>query len=134
VANEVNIHFDGVDDFDRAIDELIAKASEGAAKFVAQGGLMIEAAAKARAPVLTGTLRRSIGVHDVREIGLGRWESQTYPNTIYSRRIELGFHGDDSLGRHYDQAGQPYLAPGLESVRGGLDALFTATMAAALEV
>ena len=29
----------------------------------------------------------------------------------YARRIELGFVGQDSLGRHYHQAAQPYMAP-----------------------
>lgn len=128
------IVFSGVGEFDAAIDALIERASSGAEKFVAKGGLLIEAAAKARAPVKTGTLRRSIGVGVVRPAGLGRWESQTYPTTIYSRRIELGFYGNDSLGRHYEQNGRPYLSTGLASVLGPLGSLYEASMAAALEV
>jgi len=134
VANNVGLHFDGVDDFDKAVDALIARAEKGAATFVAKGGLLIEAAAKSRAPVKTGTLRRSINVGSISQEGLGRWKSQTYPTTVYSRRIELGFHADDSLGRHYDQAGRPYLSPGLEDAMGALHALHEATMAAAMEV
>lgn len=134
MADQVSFHFRNTAEFEKAIDELIAKADAGAATFVAKGGLMIEAAAKDRAPVQTGTLRRSIHVGSVSMTGMGRWKSETYPSTIYSRRIELGFHGDDSLGRHYEQAGQPYLAPGLASVMDGLGALHRATMAAALEV
>lgn len=29
----------------------------------------------------------------------------------YARRIEMGFVGQDSLGRHYHQAAQPYMRP-----------------------
>jgi len=129
-----SVVFEGIGEFDAAIDELIERAGAGAQQFVAKGGLLIEAEAESRAPVQTGTLRRSIHVGSVSEVGLGRWQSETYPSTIYSRRIELGFHGNDSLGRHYDQAGQPYLSPGLSDAMPGLRALHVATMAAAMEI
>ncbi|MCB0107683.1 MAG: HK97 gp10 family phage protein [Caldilineaceae bacterium] len=34
----------------------------------------------------------------------------------YARRIELGFHGYDSLGRFYNQGPQPYLLPAFHGV------------------
>jgi len=34
-------------------------------------------------------------------------------NVDYARRLEKGFVGRDSLGRIYDQAPRPFLAPGL---------------------
>lgn len=33
------------------------------------------------------------------------------PANKYARRLELGFAGVDSLGRHYNQAPRPYLRP-----------------------
>lgn len=33
----------------------------------------------------------------------------------YARRIEFGFVGTDSLGRHYHQAAQPYMRPAFEN-------------------
>jgi hypothetical protein len=131
----VSVHFEGVDDFEKAVDALIAHSNVAVASFVIQGGHMIEAEAKARAPVQTGTLRRSIGVWEGPTArGLGTWSSKTYPTTVYSRRVELGFHGTDSLGRHYDQAGQPYLGPGLDAVRDRLGTLHETMMRAALGV
>lgn len=38
----------------------------------------------------------------------------------YARRIELGFVGEDSLGRRYNQPAFPYLRPGLEAARVGM--------------
>lgn len=130
----VSVHFDGVDDFEKAVDGLIAKGAAAVGTFVAVGGHMIEAAAKARAPVDTGTLRRSIGVWSITSDGLGVWSSRTYPTTVYARRVELGFHGTDSLGRHFDQGAQPYLGPGLDDARSRLGVLFESTVRKALEV
>lgn len=132
--SNVSFHFAGVDEFERAIDEIVAKGDAALATFVAQGGALIEAAAKERAPVKTGTLRRSIGVWSITGDALGMWSSRTYPTTVYSRRIELGFHGNDSLGRHYSQSGQPYLTPGLDDAKSRLSPLFESTVRKALEV
>ena len=80
------------------------------------GALPIQNAAKANAPVKTGTLRRSITSWEAEDgslaIAVG---SRGVP---YARRIELGFVGVDSLGRHYNQAPRPYLRPALDSEAG----------------
>jgi hypothetical protein len=35
---------------------------------------------------------------------------------VYSRRLELGFSGTDSAGRHYNQPPYPYLRPAYEFI------------------
>jgi len=55
---------------------------------------------------ITGTLRRSIEVLSVNKIGKGRWQGRVAPQTIYGRRIELGF----PKGLH----AYPYMQPGVD--------------------
>jgi hypothetical protein len=68
---------------------------------------------QARTPVLTGRLRASIGTN----IPLADWEPgkdiTIGTNVIYSRRVEYGFVGVDSLGRRYDQKGVGMFAQAL---------------------
>lgn len=45
------------------------------------------------------------------------------PTVVYARRIELGFHGADSLGRVYDQQGNPYLKPAVRESRAKIVAV-----------
>jgi len=42
-------------------------------------------------------------------------------NVEYARRIEHGFVGVDSLGRHYNQEGRPYLYPAFFSKEGEVE-------------
>jgi hypothetical protein len=49
-----------------------------------------------------------------------------------AHRLEAGFHGTDSLGRHYDEAAEPYLAPALESSLGTIQANTQMAVAAAI--
>ena len=72
----------------------------------------------------SGALARSIRMVAVEELGRSAWSSQTAPTLVYSRRIELGFTGTDSLGRMYDQPPFPYLHPGLISSTGELQELY----------
>lgn len=73
----------------------------------------IEGDGKQRAPIKDGGLRGSIQglmVNDLRgEVTVG---------VAYGARIEFGFNGDDSLGRTYHQAAQPYLTPASETAAG----------------
>jgi len=132
VADGISVVFEGLSAFRDAIDKMIVDAGVTARRIVTDGGHLIEAAAKARAPVQRGTLRRSIRVAEVTPIGAGAWLSRTGPTVIYGRRIELGFKGADSLGRVYHQAGRPYLAPGFDEVKGKLGALAEARWREAL--
>jgi HK97 gp10 family phage protein len=74
-----------------------------APRIVTAGGYAVEAAAKAKAPVLTGTLRRSI--HTV--ISLGGLRAVVGPSVGYGADVELGT-------RH--MAARPYLRPAYELV------------------
>lgn len=97
------------------------------------GGLKIVNAAKRNAPVLTGTLRRSIhiGGHadlsgglrgNARDLGRGELSDRKVQIRIgtdldYAARIEYGFTGTDSRGRHYSQPPRPYLRPAFDEHR-----------------
>lgn len=74
--------------------------------------------AKDFVPIDEGNLHDSLekvrGHNEIR-VGSGVGEKEAMP---YAARIELGFHGEDSLGRFYDQDGQPYLSPALLRRRG----------------
>ena len=72
----------------------------------------------------TGKLRTSIGVHEVSQVGPGRWMSKTGPTMAYGRRVEMGFTGSDSKGRHYQQSPYPYMSPGFEKARPELESLY----------
>jgi hypothetical protein len=72
----------------------------------------------------TGALARSVRMVKVEELSFGRWMSQTGPTLVYSRRVELGFTGTDSLGRQYAQPPFPYMQPGFEKSAGELRELY----------
>lgn len=72
------------------------------------GAQIVANAAREKAPVLTGTLRRSIRAEAMgRDVVVGT-------ELPYARRIEFGFTGADSRGRQYNQAARPYLRPALD--------------------
>jgi hypothetical protein len=81
----------------------------------------------------TGKLRTSIGVHEVSQVGPGRWMSKTGPTMAYGRRVELGFVGADARGRRYNQPGYPYMAPGFEKARPEIVAIYEEEVRKALE-
>lgn len=97
---------------------MVARCSRNARTIVAQGALLIEAAAKRHASgrpgpnVVTGSHRRSF-MHTTTG-GAGEWSSLTGPTMVYSRRLELGFDGTDSLGRTFHQPPYPSLGPGVD--------------------
>lgn len=94
----------------RKLDKL-GKAAGGGKMMTALrvGALHVVNAAKRSAPILTGTLRRSIHMENVSgalAVAVGTKEA-------YARRQEFGFSGRDSLGRRYNQPAHPYLRPAL---------------------
>src|SRR5438552_19046477 len=95
--------FHGVSELRAALDGLATHWAEGARAAVAEGAHLVERKAKQNAPVVSGTLRRSIRVLGPTPWGFGGWSALIGPSAIYGRRVELGFHGADSLGRNYDQ-------------------------------
>ena len=71
---------------------------------------------------VTGTLKARITHRIDKTTMIG----QVGTNLEYARRLELGFVGTDSLGRHYAQAPRPYLRPALEINRAAIKKLFGA--------
>lgn len=106
--------------FRAALDAMLVRVQAEARRLAVDAGHLVEAAAKRRAPVKTGTLRRSITTW-----GAGGLQvyAQVAPTVVYARRVELGFHGADSLGRVYNQQGKPYLKPGQHDALPGILAL-----------
>ena len=114
-------------------DELIAALGELRAKLhaalpgaSAQAALVIQAAGMRKTPVKTGALRRS---WHIEPFGEG---TRVAPTMIYARRIELGFHGPDKLGRVYHQAGKPYVKPAFDESRIAARNVAIRTISAAL--
>jgi hypothetical protein len=77
-------------------------------------GLLVLNDAQRAAPVKTGTYRRSLGVTTERS-GNARLSIYVGSDLPYSFRLEFGFVGVDSLGRHYNQAAQPHLRPAFDA-------------------
>jgi HK97 gp10 family phage protein len=114
----------GLDAFKAALDRTIASASAEARAAVSEAASSLEADAKRRAPVQTGTLRRGIRTAPITPWGVGGWQTTVGPTVVYSRRVELGLHGTDSLGRTYDELGHPYFEPAFAELRPKLAGIF----------
>lgn len=126
----LNFHFT-IGETDAALLDVGTRLDAAGLEFVEKAGLILEAAIKDRAPVKTGTLRRSVGVDEVAG-GAGVFRSTTGPRTKYGRRLELGFHGADSLGRIYDQSGKPYVAPAIDASVSPIGSLLQEVMSKAI--
>ena len=121
-----------VDDaaFKAALDAMVVRVKLAADKLGAEAAGLIEASAKRQRSYTTrsGTNRRSIHLETA---GLGAYE--VGPTTVYSRRLELGFDGADSLGRVYHQKPRPYMKPGRAEALPGIIALAQRRFAAAIK-
>jgi hypothetical protein len=135
--------------------ELTSEAASLAARsIVKKGGSLIARLAKQRfisvaggrndpptlgRPTLrSGNLQKSIKVQTVRLVGPGRWKSWTGPSEIYGPRVEFGYVGTDSLGRHYgppaNPAKYPYMEPAVKEAEPGIRAIADAEWAAVARV
>jgi hypothetical protein len=65
---------------------------------------------------LTGALIQSVSTR-VQRRGTTAVVGIVAAGTKYARRLELGFVGTDSRGRHYSQGPRPWLRPSLEELR-----------------
>jgi|SRR5450631_2682896 len=78
----------------------------------------------------TGNLIESLSIKPLAGgVGLGRWQYEISMDTTkapYAARIELGFHGTDSIGRTYNQPAYPYFFKGVETAigAGAVDDIF----------
>lgn len=136
-----------------AYGRLGARTQDMTRRTVREFGLDVSAAAKTRAPVKTGKLRRSINAQF--ESGPGYESGVVGPNVEYGRIVEEGFQGTENVRafqrmqtmawgrdiaprevqvrahtREVNRAANPYLVPGFESVtplsdrlRDGMSAL-----------
>lgn len=65
-----------------------------------------------RSPFKTGNYRSTIKLQIIVDPSGSR--AQVYSDHPAAWRLERGFHGSDSRGRTYHQAGRPHFAPGFE--------------------
>ena len=122
---------EGLSEFDAALAAMVVRVQVAAVQAAADAAHLVEAATKQRAPVRTGTLRRSV-LSRVLAAGDGVTAYSVGPTTVYGRRIELGFHGPDSLGRVYHQGPHAYLKPGLYESLSGISRVIQTRMLAAI--
>lgn len=110
----------GIDTLTLRTKALIAAAQRGMKTGVAEGAQILVTEAQAIVPVDTGHLRDSIHAELVEasdtRATVNVMPAYDEPNKYgfeppYARRIEFGFVGQDSLGRNYHQAAQPYMRP-----------------------
>ena len=96
------------------IEAQFRKAAQGNAaisRAIGRGGLLLETAIKAHAPVDTGDYRRSWNTRltntpsgPIATVGT---------NKPQGRRLEFGFTGTDAIGRTYNQPPQPHVEPAI---------------------
>lgn len=134
----MTIHFDGLSEWDAAVDRLIERTSAASKEVVSKGAELINKNAAERAPVRRGTLRRSIRRTKLAPFTATSWMAECGPTVIYGRRVALGFGpggslGIDSLGRHYHQKGNNFWERGLSDSEAELRTLYIETYSAALE-
>lgn len=121
---------EGFPEFEAALTRMVAAVEFAAKETEHAVAYAVEARAKQNAPVVTGSLRRSI----VTFPGSGGLGYMVAPTIIYSRRIELGFVGPDSLGRVYNQQPHPYFKPAVTSVIGRVGGMLRSRVLAAIRV
>ena len=109
-------------------------AESGLKTGVAAGAQLFEDEAEQLVPVRTGVLRGAIHTSQVADTP--QVQTLAVSPTVdadnkygfdpaYARRIEFGFIGTDSLGRHYHQAPEPYMRPAYEGKRDDAAAAIT---------
>lgn len=114
-----------------AIDVLIAGIDRAMRDSVRDVTGAVERAAKEKAPVRTGTLRRSILPTPTVRIAPHVWAAKVGPTTVYGRQKELGGHiypvrakalrfiardGALVFAQHVYQYPQPFLKPATDEV------------------
>lgn len=123
------VQLEGVSELAAALVKLPVIVDAASMLAVRDAAALVERRAKEHATgrpgprVVSGDLRRSIHTVGPYREGLG-WAAQIGPSIVYGRRVELGFHGADALGRNYNQPGYPYMAPGLWAALPELAAVF----------
>lgn len=96
------------------LDKITAEMEPKASKVVQAYGIAIAGEAAKNAPVDTSALRNSILSESHM---LDSMAFRIQDGVEYGLRIELGFNGEDSLGRTYHQAARPFLTPAIEKMK-----------------
>ncbi len=113
----IGFRLEGVDGVERALAKMTSAVPMAAREALSEGAAVIERNIRDRAPRRSGALADSVTSvgPSGSSISMRGMSVEIGPTTPYGRRIELGFHGADSLGRVYDQEGRPYVEPGVEA-------------------
>ena len=117
----------GFDALSLKVKYLVDAARRGLKESVPEAADLFVQEAKLQVPVVTGNLRDHIHAEQTVDAP----ERQVYAVTPadpaandvgfdppYARRIEYGFIGQDSLGRNFHQAAQPYMRPAYDAKQG----------------
>lgn len=114
------VSVEGVDTLSLKVKYLITAAQRGIKEGTSEAAGLFVAEAKAQVPVKTGRLQNSIQAIE-QENTAERYVMAVTPalpatnkwgfDPPYARRVEYGFIGVDSLGRHYHQEPRPYMRP-----------------------
>ena len=129
---EEGVIWSGIREFNAAIDAMVARTSAANYSAVMDAAHAIEAATKDNAPVVSGTLRRSIMVDGPHAEDSTGAKASVGPTVAYGRRVELGFSGTDSIGRSFSSSGKPYFEPGVQGVMQDLPRIYAASWAKAI--
>ena len=89
---------------------ILADLQKQQTSFVAQGAFLIQAESRIRVPVDTGNLRNSIITEVFAEDGQA--VSETGPTADYAKYVEYGTSRQEA---------QPYMEPGFQAAKPGID-------------
>lgn len=129
----LTVQMQGLDQLSLKVSYLKNAARAGLKLGVSEAAGIFEAAAKENVPVKTGNLRDHI--HIEQTVDQVELQQLAVSPTVeagnkygfeppYARRVEYGFVGTDSLGRHYHQAAQPYMRPAFDdNIEAGREAI-----------
>ena len=140
---------EGLSAFETSMDEWMGRIEEASLEFVTKGGQLIADSAKGifrggshdypwRGPNFpyptshSGFLRDSIKPDNIRAFPGGA-SSETGPQTVYGRRIELGYTGNGHWP-YYTTRPFPFLKPGLEKAIPSLASFSLTVIRATMEV
>ena len=124
---------------DVAAAQLLAaavKVDAGVVEVVASQGAQLQEAIRAAASgrpgpnVITGAFRSGITLEVDR--GVGHASATVSSDAPQAWRLEMGFHGVDSIGRRYNAPPYPSFGPGFDATAPGFEAAVLATVRAVL--
>lgn len=102
-------------------DRVAGQLTDMAADIVKQAQENANASPPGHPQVQTGTLRRAITmavdkIKLIAKVGIMKGKEKGDEALVYAARIEFGFTGTDSKGRHYNQPPYPFLFPAAELI------------------